>query len=99
VSGYQLQARRRLTAAAGRRREQTMLVEADSRAAADRIADELAGGGYTVWIFERTARCGLTAATHRLHLLRTVAPHPAADARRIPPARRPYRDLDQDAAG
>ena len=75
MSAFHLQARRAV-GDSGPRREQTRLAEADSIDAADRIADELAVDGYTVWIFQRSAYRGVGAATHALHLLRTIRPSP-----------------------
>jgi hypothetical protein len=74
MTAYQLQARRAVPGAPGRRREETRLREADDLDAANRAARELAADGFTVWIFRRVARPRLGATPRPLRLVSTLEP-------------------------
>lgn len=92
MNEYHLQARRCLRGG-GPRREQTRLLDVDALGDAERAAHELAGDGYTVWIFRRIAGATFTATTHRLRLVRTISPDAEPEPADQPatPARRPGR--------
>jgi hypothetical protein len=98
MSAYHLQARRTIgcptDGAPGRRKEETRLVEADDLDSATGTARTLAAEGFTVWIFRRTARAGLSATPHPLRLVTTVGPPDAErDDRPGRPERRPVRPV------
>jgi hypothetical protein len=86
MSEYHLQARRAVHGSCPRR-EETRLSDADRLDEAITGAEALAGEGFTVWVFRRTAPPELTALPGPLHLIATIAPTPARPVEQ--PARRP----------
>jgi hypothetical protein len=84
VSEYHLQARRAVRGSCPRR-EETRLTDTDCLDDALTEADGLAGDGFTVWVFRRTARPQLTAAPGPLHLVTTITPACTGRPVRRPP--------------
>jgi hypothetical protein len=93
MSAYHLQARRAICGTPGRRTEETRLVEADDLDSATSTARALAADGFTVWIFRRTARPGLSATPHPLRLVTTVGPPQAGAESDERPGRLPARPV------
>jgi hypothetical protein len=91
VSEYHLQARRAVRGSCPRR-EETRLADSDCLDDALDEADGLAGDGFTVWVFRRTARASMTAAPGPLHLVTTITPACAGSTGR--PTRRPAAGED-----
>jgi len=86
VNAYHLQARRAVRGSCPRR-EETRLADSDCLEDALTEADDLAGDGFTVWVFRRTARPPLTATPEPLHLVTTITPAGADSSGR--PVRQP----------